>query len=106
MELKKLTKTQVKAIQKKLEMPQNDSWEKITVRFCASNINPENMWGYYADIDIDGLADVDKITNEFQYYNRINYENGRRVHYYLVLEAKNEKNRTCAGLFKTKKLLR
>ena len=60
--------------------------------FCPSNLRPFGVWniGYITtkeeltEKDID--ADFDKFINQFEYYNCINAETGRRTAYYVKQE--------------------
>ena len=79
----KLTKSQVIAKQKKL----NDG-EKIVIRLVSSNFNPQNVWGAFHDLDVKNDTDLQSIIDTFLYYNCINNETGRRVHYYLIDEVR------------------
>ena len=81
MELMKLTKSQVIAKQKRL----NDG-EKISIRLVSSNFNPTNVWGAFYDLDVKKDTDLQPIIDAFLYYNCINNETGRRVHFYLLDE--------------------
>lgn len=81
MELKKLTKTQVVAKQKRLS-----DGKKMSIRLVSSNFNPENVWGAFYDLDVKKDTDLQSIIDTFLYYNCINNETGKRVHFYLIDE--------------------
>ena len=53
-----------------------------TIRLSASKINPNNVWGFYADIDNSSEKTFDKLVNEFMYYN-CSTETGKRVCFYI-----------------------
>lgn len=86
--MKKVTKAQVKAIQKRLE-----TWQHLEVTLFPSNCGPSNtVWvkGYTVTLGRDGVwdaelkefQDFESIVNSFSYYN-CNAELGKRVHYYI-----------------------
>jgi hypothetical protein len=87
--MKKVTKTQVKALMNRLEIG-----ETLSVWLCPSNARPNpghpfNM-AILVKLERDGewwpemkeYRDLDTIVNSFHYHN-CNHEAGTRVHYYI-----------------------
>ena len=65
------------------------------IRIVPHKINPNNVWGLYADIkklesasiqvmdEVRYCSDFDFIITNYSYYN-CNYENGNYLHFYLL----------------------
>jgi hypothetical protein len=78
--MKKITKSQVKALLKKLEQDQ-----KLKVNFTSSKTHLAGFKCWVQPFEIELSNDLDefeKTINEFSYYN-CNAEMGNRVHFYI-----------------------
>lgn len=53
-----------------------------TIRFCACNMSPVNMWGCYCDCCLEADKEFETVVNTFRYYN-CNNETGRYPAYYV-----------------------
>ena len=53
-----------------------------TIRFCACNMSPVNMWGCYYDCCLEVGREFEAVVNAFRYYN-CNNETGRYPAYYV-----------------------
>lgn len=77
--MKKITKTQLLAIQKKLGKN-----EAVNIRLCCSNIDPNNGKTYDTVLKHD--TDIQTIIDYYCYLFCIDNKAGRRIHFYLVDE--------------------
>ncbi len=72
--MKKVTKTDVKKMIAKEG--------SVRVGLLPSKMSPEGVWMSPTWITISNVAELEKWTNEYSYYN-CNTETGKRVSYYL-----------------------
>lgn len=75
--MKKITKTQLLAIQKKLSKN-----EAVKIRLCCSNIDPND--GKIYDTVLKHDSDINTIIDYYCYLFCIDNKSGRRVHFYLM----------------------
>lgn len=77
--MKKLTKTQVIALIKKLNAGQK---VKVSLLPSKTSYSGYKCWIQPYEIETDNITDFTKTINEFSYYN-CNSEVGNTVHYYI-----------------------